>query len=64
MTDISLSQQAIVALVTENAATISASQIAIVAVCWEPPFAKIIPPLALPGYTFSGIPFYIQRGKD
>ena len=59
--DVQVSQLAVLALVQERAAAIDVSQLAVIAVTQELPYIKIIPPISLPNYMFSAIPFYVQR---
>lgn len=51
-------QIAIIAPSVGRAANIRLGQVVMIAVELELPFAKRLVPIGLPGYTFSGIPFY------
>lgn len=61
--NIKASQIAVVAASNANAnlTSIQLSQIAIVVCCQELPWVQIIPPISLPNYLFSAIPYYVKR---
>lgn len=57
------SQMAVVAPLIDraNAGAVDLSQIAIIVCAQELPWVPLIPPISLPQYLFSAIPYYVKR---